>query len=206
MWKAVQAASESGLDAVGEAVGAMAVADLSLPTGDDDAAQALQRAHQSLHQLIEGFRSEMLDSIEVVRRRLAEVLRGADTSLWGAAVDASEEAYQNTVSHLEEEGIADPEEYGELVERARGLEAEIEKLGTEELRARRLEQEADAVLAKYREARSRLSVKRQDFAGRASGDTLRVEVSRASSTGGCKSAQHRRCGLSASRGACGAWC
>ena len=28
----------------------------------------------------------------------------------------------------------------------------------------------------------------------------------ASSTGGCKSAQHRRCGLSASRGACGAWC
>ena len=29
---------------------------------------------------------------------------------------------------------------------------------------------------------------------------------RASSTGGCKSAQHRRCGLSASRGACGAWC
>ena len=28
----------------------------------------------------------------------------------------------------------------------------------------------------------------------------------ASSTGGCKSAQHRRCGLSPSRGACGAWC
>ena len=178
MWKAVQAASERGLDAVGEAVGAMAVSDLNLPTDGDDAAQALQRAHQSLHQLIEGFRSEMLDSIEVVRRRLAEVLRGADAGHWRAAVDAGEEAYQKTVSQLEEEGIADPEEYGELVERARRLEAEIEKLGTEEQRARQLEREADAVLAEYRGARSRLSIKRQDFAGRASGDTLRVEVSR----------------------------
>ena len=176
VWKAVQAASERGLDAVGDAVGAMAVSDLRLPT-DDDAARALQRAHQSLHQLIEDFRSEMLDSIEVVRRRLAEVLRGADASHWGVAVDASEEAYQNTISQLEDEGIADPEEYGELVERARGLEAEIEEIGTEERRASRLEQEADAVLAEYREARSRLSVKRQDFAGRASGDTLSVEVS-----------------------------
>ena len=182
MWKAVQAASERGLDAVGEAAGAMAVSDLSLPTDGDDAARALQRAHQSLHQLIEGFRSEMLDSIEVVRRRLAEVSRSADAGHWGAAVDASEEAYKNTVSQLEEEGIADPEEYGELVERARGLEAEIEKLGSEELRALRLEQEADAVLAEYREGRSRLSVKRQDFAGRASGDTLRVEGKQACRT------------------------
>ena len=32
------------------------------------------------------------------------------------------------------------------------------------------------------------------------------ERATASSTGGCKSAQHRRCGLSASRGVCGAWC
>ena len=31
-------------------------------------------------------------------------------------------------------------------------------------------------------------------------------VDTASSTGGCKSAQHRRRGLRASRGACGAWC
>ncbi len=176
-WKAVQAASEQGLDAVGGAVGALAVSDLSLPTGDDGATQALQRAHQSLHQLIEGFRGEMLDSIEDVRRRLAEVLQGADASQWSTAVDASEEAYQTTVSQLEEEGIADPTEYGELVERARGLEAGIEKLRTEEQRANRLEREADAVLAEYREARSQLSVKRKDFAGRASGDTLRVEVS-----------------------------
>ena len=177
-WKAVQAASEQGMDAVGEAVGAMAVSDLNLPTGDDDATQALQRAHRSLHQLVEDFRNELLDSIEDVRRRLAEVLQGADASRWSAAVDASEEAYQSAVTRLEEEGIADPMEYGELVERARGLEAEIQKLGSEEHRAHRLEQEADDVLAAYRKARSRLSDRRREFAGRASGDTLRVEVNR----------------------------
>lgn len=177
-WKAVHAASEQGLDAVGEAVDAMAVSDMNLPTGGDDATQALQRAHQSLHQLIEDFRNKMLDGIEDVRGRLAVVLQGADANQWSAAVDASEAAYQITVSQLEEEGIADPIEYGELVERARGLEAEIEKLGTEEQRARRLEGEADAVLAEYREAQRQLSVKRRDFARHASGDTLRVEVNR----------------------------
>jgi len=145
-WKAVQEASEHGLDAVGEAVGAMAVADLNLATGDDDATQALQRAHQSLHQLMEDFRSRMLDSIEDVRRRRAEVLQGADAGQWSAAVDAGEEAYRIAVARLEEEGIADPMEYGELVERARGLETEIQELGSEEQRAHRLEREAGAVL------------------------------------------------------------
>ena len=176
MWKAVLAASEGGLEAVSEAVGAMAVSDLNLSTNDDEAAPALRRTHRSLHQLIEGFRSEVLGSIEEVRRQLADVLRSADASEWADAVHASEEAYRSTVSQLEEEGIADPEEYGELVEQARRLEAEIEKLRTEEQSARELEKEAATVLAKYREARNQLSDKRQNFARRASGDTLEVKV------------------------------
>ena len=176
MWKAVLAASEGGLEAVSEAVGAMAVSDLNLSTNDDEAAPALRRTHRSLHQLIEGFRSEVLGSIEEVRRQLADVLRSADASEWADAVHASEEAYRSTVSQLEEEGIADPEEYGELVEQARRLEAEIEKLRTEEQSARELEKEAATVLAKYREARNQLSDKRQNFARSASGDTLEVKV------------------------------
>ena len=174
-WKAVLAASEQGLDAIGEAVSAMAVSDLNMPT-DDAAATALRHAHQSLHQLIESFRDMMLHGIEEVRRGLAEVLEGANALQWSAEVAASEEAYQITVSRLKEEGIADPTEYGELVERARGLEADIEKLGTEEQRAHRLEREADAVLAEYRKTREQLSTKRKNFADYASGDTLRVEV------------------------------
>jgi len=175
-WKAIQAASEQGLNAVGEAVGAVAVSDLNLPSGDDAAAPALERAHLSLHQLMMDFRSRMLDSIEDARTRMAEVLQGEDASQWGTAVDASEQAYQITVSQLEAEGIADPSEYGELIERAREFETEIQDLGSEEQKAHRLEREADIVLAEYRKAQSQLSAKRRDFAARASGDTLRVAV------------------------------
>ena len=120
----------------------------------------------------------MLGSIDDTRRRLAEVLESADACDWDVAVQSSEEAYRSAVSQLEQEGIADPEQYGELVEQARRLEAEIDRLGAEEKRARELEQEAAELLAQYRKARTQLSGKRQDFASRVSGDTLRVEVER----------------------------
>ena len=177
IWKAILAASEKGLDAVSETVRAMAVSDLNLPT-DDEAGQALRHAHEALCQLIEGFRSEVLGSIDDVRRQLAELLESLDAREWAAAVNSSEDAYRSVISQLKEEGIADPEEYRELVEKARRLESEIDNLGAEELRARELEREAAAVLAEYRDARTQLSAKRQDFVRRVSSDTLRVEVNR----------------------------
>ena len=177
-WKAVLAASERSLDAVGEVVGAMAVSDLTLSTEDDEAAQALRRAHNSIHQLIEGFRSGVLEHIDDIRKRLTEVSESVDAREWVVAVQSSEEAYRSAVFRLEEEGIADPEEYGELVEKARRLEAEISKLDAEQRRAAELENEAVAVLNEYREARTQLSAKRQDFAHRASRDTIHVEVNR----------------------------
>ena len=177
MWKAVLAASKKGLDAASEAVRAMAVSDLNLPT-DDEATQALRHAHGTLRQMIEGFRSEVLGSIDDVHRRLAELLESPDARDWPAAVNSSEDAYRRAISQLEEEGIADPEEYRKLVEKARRLESEIANLGVEEIRARELEQEAAAVLTEYREARTQLSAKRQEFVRRVSSETLRVEVNR----------------------------
>ena len=188
MWKAVLAAAESGLDSASDAVRAMAVSDLNLSADDDEAQRALRRAHQSLQQLIEGYRNSMLGSIDDARRGLTEVLESADACDWGVAMQSSEEAYRSAVSQLEQEGIADPEEYGELVEKARRLEAEIDRLGAEETRARELGQEAAELLAKYREVRTQLSQKRQDLARRASGDTLRVEVN---SLAGCANLPER---------------
>ena len=178
MWRAVLAASERDLETVGEAVQMMAVSDLKLSPEDDEAVEALRQVHHSLHQLLESFRSEVLGSIERVRQGLAELSKSPDIREWTVAAESSEEAYRSAVSQLEKEGIADPEEYGELVERARRLEAEIERLGAEKQRAYELEREASAVLAEYREARTQLSARRQEFAQRASGGTLRVEVNR----------------------------
>lgn len=176
IWRAVLEAAERDLAAVGEAARGIAVSDLNSSSEDDEAVQALRRTHRALRQLIDGFRSEVLGRVDEVNGRLAELAANPDTRSWVAAVQSSEEAYQRAVSQLDAEGIADPEEYGELVERARRLEAEIDKLGAEEQRAGDLEKEAAAVLGKYREERAQLSVRRQEFAGRTPGDTLRVEV------------------------------
>lgn len=176
--RAVGEAAERGLAAVGEAARAIAVSDLNSSSEDDEAVRALRRTHRALHQLIDGFRSEVLGKVEEVNRRLAQLAAGPDTREWVAAVQSSEEAYRRAVSQLDAEGIADPEEYGELVERARRLEAEIDRLGAEEQRAGDLEKEATAVLGRYRDERAQLSARRREFALRTPGDTLRVEVNK----------------------------
>ena len=178
IWRAVLEAAEGDLAAVGEAARAIVVSDLNSSSEDDEAMQALRRTHRVVHQLIDGFRSEVLGKVDEVNRRLAELAANPDTREWAAAVQSSEEAYQRAVSQLDAEGIADPEEYGELVERARRLEAEIDTLGAEGKRAGELAKEAAAVLGKHREERAQLSARRREFARRTPGDTLRVEVNR----------------------------
>ena len=177
-WRAVLAATEKGLNAVGDAVEAVAVPELGVSTDDDgdEATEALNRAYRSLHQLVDGFRNKALENIDEVRRELGLVVEGDDAREWDDAVRASEDAYGTTFAQLEEQGIADPTEYGELVERARMLTVEIDALGTEGARALELERKAHEVLAEYREIRRQLSVRRQRFARDASGDTLDVNV------------------------------
>ena len=180
-WRAVLTATETDLESIRGTVRAISVPDLNPSSNgddEDDAGQALRRAHRSLRQLIDDFRSKASGGIDEVTRQLAELLHGDDASEWDTAVRTSEEAYKRTVTQLEEQGIADPAEYGQLVERARRLESEIDALATESQKARMLEKEAADALEEYREARCQLSLKREEFARRASSDTLRVEVKR----------------------------
>ena len=178
IWKAILEAAQGDVATVGEAAREITVSDLNSSSEDDEAVQALRRTHRALHQLIDGFRTEVLGKVEEVTRHLDELAAQPDSREWVAAVQSSEEAYRRAVSQLDAEGIADPEEYGALVEKARRLEAEIDKLRDEQQRAGELEKEATAVLGKYREERAQLSARRQDFAGLTPSGTLRVEVNR----------------------------
>ncbi len=178
-WRAVLAATDTGLESIRQAVRAISVPDLNrLSTGENenDAGRALRRAHRSLRQLIDDFRGKALGGIDDVIRELTELGHGDDASEWDTAVRTSEEAYKMTVAQLEEQGIADPAEYGELVERARMLESEIGVLGTESQKAGDLENDAADALEEYREVRRQLSLRRERFARGASGNTLRVQV------------------------------
>ncbi len=95
---------------------------------------------------------------------------------WRAAVEASENKFRKVSSQLVEEGISDPNEYGDLLEQAAKLEQEIETLKKEQERTKKLEDEATKTLAEYRELRSELSDKRRSFAEKASDESIRVEI------------------------------
>ena len=75
-----------------------------------------------------------------------------------------------------EKGISDPSEYNNLLERAAGLEREIEALKKEQHRAEALDKEAVEALTEYREQRSELSKRRRRFATETSSDVIRVVI------------------------------
>ena len=177
-WNAILEATERGLDSVNAAVTELSVAELNLgPESEDDAPRAaIRRAQQSLDHLIGEYRQTLAVSITQVQGQLTEIRAGADANEWNAAVQASEAEFQNTVARLAEEGIADPAEYGSLVDQATRLEGEITRLDGERQRVAALETQAGEALSQYRGERMQLNARRRGFAESASGEALRVEV------------------------------
>ena len=177
-WNTILESTEKDLDSLATSVNEIAVAELDLgPASEDDAPRAaIRRAHQSLSGLIDEFRQRAAESITEVQLQLVEVRGGTDANEWLAAVQESETAFEITVAQLSEEGISDPAEYGELLDQAANLEAEITRLTSERERVKDLEAQAQATLTQYREERRQLTVKRAAFANSVSGDTLVIEV------------------------------
>ncbi len=177
-WNAILDTTQRGLDSVNAAVTELSVAELNLgPETEDDAPRAaIRRAQQSLERLVGEFRQTAARSVAQVQAQLTEIRAGADANEWGAAVQANETEFQNTVARLAEEGISDPTEYGSLVDQATRLEVEIARLDGERQRVATLETQAGEVLDQYRGERTQLNARRREFAESASGDALRVEV------------------------------
>ena len=110
------------------------------------------------------------------RRAVAKIDEGEDGVQWRAAVEASEREFEEATAQLAKEGISDPGEYNNLLERAAGLEREIEALKKEQNRAEALDKEAVEALVEYREQRSELSKRRRRFATETSSDVIRVVI------------------------------
>ncbi len=177
-WNAILEATRSGLDSVSSAVDELSVAELNIgvESEDDVPRAAIRRAHQSLNGLIAEFRQDVIGRIADVERQLTEIRSGADANEWSVAVRQSEAEFQNTAARLAEEGIADPTEYGTLVDQATRLEAEIGRLTSTQKRVAILETQAEDALTRYREERDQLNAKRREFASSASSNALRIEV------------------------------
>lgn len=147
------------------------------PQEDDDGpTAALRRARAQLTRTTDSLRESVKAAVAAARAQRDAVLVGADATVWKAAVDAASAAYKAIGLQLAAEGIASPDEYGTLLERAATMEKDIADLETRRSEANRLDADAVVELTRYRAARAELAARRQAFATRTSGALVKVEV------------------------------
>jgi len=177
-WDAIREAASQAVESVERSAEELSVADLELGSvAEDDSAQAsLMRTHATLRQTVEELRIAVLDRVGQARRTVGEMDEGEDAVQWRAAVEASRHGFEEATAQLAKEGISDPSEYNNLLERAAGLEREIEALKKEQERAEVLDKEAIETLTEYRTQRSALSSRRKQFATETSSDVIRVVI------------------------------
>ena len=177
-WDAIREAAAQAVESVGRGAEELSVADLELgAAAEDDSAQAsLMRAHATLRRTVEELRVAVRDRVGQARRAFGEIDEGEDVVRWRAAVEASKREFEEAMAQLAKEGISDPGEYNNLLERAASLEREIEALKKEQTRAEALDKEAVEALTEYREQRSELSKRRRRFATETSSEVIRVVI------------------------------
>ena len=178
-WESIQNTAADAVEAIGRAAdGRLAVADLDLgPEADGDTATAaLKRAHEQMRSIVANLQKTVLDAVEQARNEIEGVRTGGDLVAWRAAVSASEQEYQTVTQQLAEAGIANPDEYRDLLQRSTTLEQEIRTLEKRRVTADERENEAAAALLRYRELRSELTKRRKQFANETSSDLIKVEI------------------------------
>ncbi len=178
-WESIQKAAADALEEVGSAAdGRLAVADLDLGAAaeGDIATAALKRMHQQLRGIVASLQRTVLGAVEQARTEIAGVRAGDDLVVWQAAVHASEQDYQTVTRQLAEAGIANPDEYRDLLQRSTLLEREIGTLQERRLTSAEREKEAADALLRYRELRSELTEKRKLFVAKTSSELIKVEI------------------------------
>lgn len=177
-WRAIVEASSQALDAVKENVAELSVADLDLNADlqEDEPEAKLRGAHGALRQTIDNFRQDVIERVEQAQQEIQQIEAGADAGQWRASVEAATQAFEQVSAQLAGAGIADPNQYGELLEQAAELGRQIVALDDERERAEKLDQEATETLAAYRAQRYELNQRRQSFATGTPSESIRVEI------------------------------
>ena len=177
-WRVILRGASKAVDSVARTASELLVGELDLPSEIASVPEtaSLRRAHVALQRSVGDLRQSVIEGVEKSRQGIESIRVGDDSSQWHAAVDASESNFREASTRLAAEGIADPNEYADLIQQAARLQREIETLENERLRAGQLECDAENALREYRERREELGKRRQDFANGTSGDTIVVQV------------------------------
>lgn len=178
-WRAILGMSSQAVDAVKESVTELSVADLDLSAGvqeNEPAETSLRSAHEALRRTVEDFRQDVIERVERAQQEIRQIETGTDSQQWRASVDAATREFERVSAQLAGAGIADPNQYGALLEQAAELGREIAALDHERERAEKLDQEATETLVAYRAQRHELSQRRQGFATGTSSESIQVEI------------------------------
>jgi hypothetical protein len=126
---------------------------------DQEAIAAIERLHAAV--------SEAVSAVLEAGERLAAVEKreraGLATGAWHAAFGEAANAYTELTGELKEQGVADPSEYGKLVQDRQRLEGELSRMDSLQMERDKLVAEATSQRQRVREARRTLSKARQDF-------------------------------------------
>ena len=164
-WESIYETVMEASAALGRATdNSLAVADLDLEPEEEGnkATAALRRAHDQLRSIVSNLRKTILDAVEQARAEIEGLRAGRDAAEWRTAVSASEQEYQKVTQQLVEAGIANPDEYRDLLQRSVTLEQEIVTLEKRQAAADEREKEAAAELQHYRELRGGAHSKAQE--------------------------------------------
>lgn len=106
-------------------------------------------------------------AIRAASRQLAEVAKAEREGLpgtpWHAELERAKQGYGELIAALKLQGVADPSEYGKLVQERQRLEGELAKLDSLEKQRQQVIAQAESSLENLAVARRALSDKRADF-------------------------------------------
>jgi len=137
------------------------------PTGLLDENSAPDRsANDVLNRLREHVR-RAAESVRAAGKALADAVKGEREALtstaWNTELQEAKQAYGDLVTDLKSQGVADPSEYGKLVQERQRLEGELAKLDSLEEQRQKVGTQAEDALTKLGVARRAMSDKRSEF-------------------------------------------
>jgi hypothetical protein len=131
----------------------------SLDPDEQEALGVVERLAQAVRDLGKTLDEGAAQLQEIVRQERAELPRSA----WFAALAGAKAKYAELVDTLKSQGVADPSEYGMLVQERQRLEAEDAKLDSLLHQRQQVSGQIDAQTRQVLLARRALSEQRQDF-------------------------------------------
>jgi energy-coupling factor transporter ATP-binding protein EcfA2 len=128
-------------------------------TADGSAIDLLNRLRDQVHRAAE--------SVRATGKALADAVNGERDAItstaWNSELQKTKLVYGDLIAALKAQGVADPSEYGKLVQDRQRLEGELAKLDSLERQRHQVETQAQDALGMLGAARRRLSDKRSDF-------------------------------------------